>query len=390
MIKYSVGIDISSEEFYACVSTIDKGQRVKVKATRKFANTMTGFNHFNEWVIKNHKHKEIPLFFCMEATGVYHEQCALYLHEKGYNVSIILPNRAKQYLNSVGLKSKNDKIDARGLAQMGAEQVLDLWQPMGAYFYRLRTLTRQQQSLQETKTRYCNQLHAINHSMYQDELILDQLSDSIRHIKRQIKSIEKAIITHIEQDATVYRKVVNICKVKGLGVLTVAVILAETNGFALFKNKRQLVSYAGYDVIENQSGKHVGKTRISKKGNSRIRRILHLPAFSVVQYKQRPFIQLYERTLQKHRKKMKSYVAVQKKLLVIIYSLWKKDVAYDPQFGIEKSKNENENTGEQEQKPSSQSSFVEADWNDKKVASVNTDATQGRHTVELSQFASSQ
>ena len=52
-----------------------------------------------------------------------------------------------------------------------------------------------------------------------------------------------------------------------------------------FANQRQLVSYAagppgGYDVVENQSGNRSGKTRISKKGNSRIRRILHLPAFN--------------------------------------------------------------------------------------------------------------
>jgi len=39
-----------------------------------------------------------------------------------------------------------------------------------------------------------------------------------------------------------------------------------------FKNQRQLVSFAGYDVIENSSGKHRGKTKISKKGNAHIRR----------------------------------------------------------------------------------------------------------------------
>ena len=45
---------------------------------------------------------------------------------------------------------------------------------------------------------------------------------------------------------------------------------------------------------------------------------------------------------------MKSYVAVQKKLLVIIYSLWKNNVAYDPKYP-------HKHTGEKEQVPSSQS-----------------------------------
>ena len=42
-----------------------------------------------------------------------------------------------------------------------------------------------------------------------------------------------------------------ILKIKGIGFLTLAAIVAETNAFSLIKNQRQLTSYAGYDVIEN-------------------------------------------------------------------------------------------------------------------------------------------
>src|SRR5205823_12403849 len=97
----------------------------------------------------------------------------------------------------------------------------------------------------------------------------------------------------------------------------------------LFKNTSQLVSFSGYDVVENQSGNHKGKTRISKKGNRHIRRILHMPAFNVIRYQVSPFMQLFHRTIQKHNIKMKSYVAVQKKLLTIIYSLWKNNKVFD-------------------------------------------------------------
>jgi transposase len=114
--------------------------------------------------------------------------------------------------------------------------------------------------------------------------------------------------------------------------MTVATLLAETNGFLLFKNAPQLVSYAGYDVIENQSGKHTGKTRISKKGNKHIRRILHMPAFNVIRYQVTPFLQLFNRTIQQHHIKMKSYVAVQKKILVVIYGLWKNNRTFDENY----------------------------------------------------------
>jgi len=329
MLKYSIGLDISAQTIHACISGIDAAQKVTVKSSCKIDNTLAGFKQLDQWANKHRKLKEVPLVVNMEATGVYYENCALYLFKEGYSVSVLLPNKAKKWLQSEGLKSKNDKIDAQGLSKMGAEKSLELWQPAAEYYYQLRAMTRQQQSLQEFKTAVGNQLHAEEHGMYKNKMVIRQLKQQIRFIEKQIADLESAIEAHIAADKEVAAKVENICRIKGLGVLTVAVILAETNGFTLFKNGPQLVSYAGYDVIESQSGDHIGKTKISKKGNSRIRRILFMPAFNMVKYKQTPFVDLYKRTFEKHGLKMKSYVAIQKKLLVLIYALWKNNTAYD-------------------------------------------------------------
>ena len=123
-----------------------------------------------------------------------------------------------------------------------------------------------------------------------------------------------------------------IIEIKGVGIITVATVLAETNCFEMFTNLPQIVSYAGYDVIENQSGKHVGKTKISKKGNSHIRRILHMPAFSVVSNGEPVFKNLYERVFDRTKIKMKGYVAVQRELLCLIYTLWKKNKKYERDY----------------------------------------------------------
>ena len=125
-------------------------------------------------------------------------------------------------------------------------------------------------------------------------------------------------------------------------MLTAATILAETNGFELFKNYKQLVSYAGFDVVERESGTSTGKTKISKKGNSHIRRALFMPAFVAVKHHEKPAIDLYNRTIEKHGIKMKSYVAVQKKLLVLVYHIWKKNEEYDPNY-LEKINQQQEN-----------------------------------------------
>jgi transposase len=331
-LKYSVGLDITSKKVDICLSVIDENQKVRVVSSTSFLNTLNGFKDMEEWIVKNHKEKAIQLVLCMEATGVYHENCALYFSEKKYKISIILPNKAKHYLISLGLKSKNDSIDARGLSKMGAEQCLELWQPMGKFFYELRQYTRQNQNLQEQKTVFNNQLHALEHSMYKSKAMIKQQKDTIKLFEKQLKDVEKLMKNLVNSNQVIKEKVGHICKIKGIGLLTAATILAETNGFELFKNYKQLVSYAGFDVVERESGTRTGKTKISKKGNGHIRRALFMPAFVAITHKEKAVLDLYNRTLEKHGIKMKSYVAVQKKLLVLIYHIWKKNEAYNPNY----------------------------------------------------------
>jgi transposase len=162
--------------------------------------------------------------------------------------------------------------------------------------------------------------------------IVKNLEEIIALLDKQIKENEKMIKQKIKSDHFINEKVEKIIEIKGVGIITVATILAETNCFEMFINHRQLVSYAGYDIIENQSGKHVGRTKISKKGNSHIRRILHMPALSVVSNGEPVFCNLYERVFERTKIKMKGYVAVQRELLCLIYALWKKGAKYERNY----------------------------------------------------------
>lgn len=330
-LKYSVGLDVSSKKINACMSCIDEKQKVIVKSSTVISNNKKGFKILQDWVLK-HVKENVPVVVCMEATGIYHENCAYYLFEKGFSVSIILPNKAKKYLEAIGLKSKKDSIDAKGLSQMGAEQCLDTWQPMGTFFYELRLYTRQHQNVTELKTVLKNQFDALSFAMHQVDPVTNQLKETIILFDKQLKELEKVINNHIKSDAKIAERVANILEIKGIGILTLATILAETNGFELFNNYKQLVSYAGYDVVEAQSGTRVGKTKISKKGNSRIRRAMHMPSLVVIKCEVKPFKELFERTYNKHGIKMKSYVAVQKKLLTMIYYMWKKKERFEPNY----------------------------------------------------------
>ena len=332
IIKWSLGIDVGSKSLRCCLSSISTIQAVKVKASRKFNNSPGALQDLLVWIEKHYKGQQAPLSIAMEATGVYYERWALLLQEKGYRVSVILPTKAKRYFQALGLKSKNDKIDAEGLARMGAEQQLAEWSAASCEMYGLRLLTRQHEDLQKSITSFNNQLHAVSNGMYRFEDIERTYQETLLRLQELLKHVAVAIRETIEANEELKQKVELLCSIKGVGELTAATIIAETNGFALFDNYKQLESYSGYDVIENQSGDHVGSTKISKKGNTHIRRILHMAALNVVTYNVKPFVDLYERVYPKTNIKMKGYVAVQRKLLVMLYTLYKKNERFDPEY----------------------------------------------------------
>jgi transposase len=59
--------------------------------------------------------------------------------------------------------------------------------------------------------------------------------------------------------------------IKGIGMLTAAVIVSEIGDITGFKDPRQILKMAGLSLRENSSGKHKGKTTISKRGRKRLR-----------------------------------------------------------------------------------------------------------------------
>ncbi len=310
----------------------------------------------------------MPNVYLLEATGIYHEQLAWFLFEQKCNVAVVLPNKARKYKESLGLKSKTDSIDAKGLSRMACEQCLALWQPVSKKIYEMRIITRQVESVATQITVVQNQLHALSHGMYHIKEIEKMLLKQIELLCEQKEKMQQTLLCLVDEDAVLKEKFSNILKIKGLGALSLATIVAETDGFALTENISQLTSYAGYDVVENQSGNRTGKTKISKKGNGHIRRVLHFPSLNMVRYEQGNFHLLYQRVYERNSIKMKGYVAVQRKLLALIYTLWKKNQPFDNTY-------EKQASGNEEPVPSFASALKKPG---KKIASGKPKATQDK------------
>lgn len=333
VLKYSVGIDISMEKFDAGFGQLSSSFDPMLSKTRKFKNQIHGFKQLEQWIKKKQKQTDSPLIIVMEATGVYHERLAYFLHQKGYQVCVLLPSLSSYYLKSQGQRSKNDSIDAKGLTLMGLEKKLNCWQPPSVSMRQLRTLVRHRQRMQELITRTNNQLHALKNMAFPSPEVKKSLKKLIKNFKKEVASLEEKIHQQIAQDSDLKMKMERIIdSIKGFGWITMVTLIVETNQFEMFTSQQQLIKYAGYDVIEFQSGRMKGKERISKRGNHRIRRIMHMAALNVVTYETGSFPQFYQKIYERSNIKMKAYVAVQRKLLCLIYALWKKDTVFDPEY----------------------------------------------------------
>ncbi len=329
IIRQSVGIDIAKDEFVAAFCQSGELLGSQCRETRTFKNNRKGIERYIAWQGKL-RDSSLPLPMVMEATGVYHEALACALFDAGHLVHVVLPNKAKAFSRSVNLRSVNDSTSARTLALMGMERKLDAWQRPQEVFIRLKHLTREREDIQQSLVSTRNQLHAEQAGAFTNARTVKRLRGHIRFLEKQIDEVEADLKSLVNSDEGLRKRVEAVCTAPGIGWLTVVTILAETNGFHLFRNQRQLVKYAGLDVEKQDSGTSVHKPgRLSRKGNRHIRKALYMPSLTRIRCEERSK-EFFKRLVSRHGIKMKAVAAVQRKTLVLIYTLWKNNATYDP------------------------------------------------------------
>lgn len=102
-------------------------------------------------------------------------------------------------------------------------------------------------------------------------LELQTLLTTYEVIQQQLEQVMKEIedfLNHIPG-------VAHILTIPGMGVLTVAGFFAEVGDLSRYQHPRQLQKLAGLNLKENRSGKHRGKTRITKRGRPHLRALLY-------------------------------------------------------------------------------------------------------------------
>ena len=155
-----------------------------------------------------------------------------------------------------------------------------------------------------------------------------QLLDEYDLVEKQLQEINELLLDLLAGIPDAQRMLA----IQGVGMVTVAGFLAEVGDVRRFTDPKQIVKYAGMAVIKfNDSGKHKGKGKLSRRGRKRLRTILVQAAMSLV--KSNPdFQQIHQYFTTREcnpLKKIQSICAIANKLIHVFYGMITHDQPYD-------------------------------------------------------------
>jgi transposase len=315
-----LGIDLSKDYFDA---TLRKSETSKVH--RRFDNDANGFAALALWL---QAQGVSELHACMEATNIYWEGLAAFLHDKGYTVSVVNPARIKGFAMSQLRRNKTDKLDSEVSADFCASMKPPAWTPPSPEQHKLRSLVRHSEAIQKTITQQKNRLASGN-----DEDVKDSLERIIASLSAELQAIEEQIAVQIKQQPTLVEEQKLLCSIQGIGPKASTKLIAEMYDLASYEDAHAAAADAGLSPAHHESGTTVRrKPRLSKVGKASVRSVLYWPAITAI--KHNPVVKkLAQRLEAKGKPKMVIIAAAMRKLIHLAYGVLKNKTPFDPNWG---------------------------------------------------------
>jgi transposase len=318
MKKFTVGIDVSKDKLDFCILQNQDHSVLK------------------RGVIDNHK-KAISRWLnkldpdqhavAMEHTGHYGAMLAWLLSEKQMCFYMINPLELK---NSMGIqRGKTDEVDAYRIAVYAITHNHRL----KAYDLPTETL-RKIKALVTARERFVKIVVQLKNSSKGNEILnktidvkelIQEEKKQIRSITKSIKGIERQIMSLISSSKELKESFKKITRVIGVGPITAAKCIAETDNFLKFSNARKFSCYCGLAPFPYQSGSSVrGKSKTHFLRNKPLKSTLFKAASSAIQHD--PQLKAYyHRKLKEGKHKLSSLNAVANKIVLRIFAVVKRD-----------------------------------------------------------------
>jgi transposase len=312
-----LGIDLAKLTFDATLLTAAGTQHYQA-----FSNTPEGFQALDAWL---REYGVSQLHACMEATNIYWEALATWLHAQGHTVSVVNPARIKGYAMARMQRNKTDKLDSAIIAAFCASHHPTAWQPLTAEQRRLRALVRHRDDLLQTRLQQQNRLRDTT-----DTLVRQSLQTVLDAVETQIAAVDQQITAHLAAHAELRTNLALLTAIVGIGAVTAAKLLAEFAALDQYESAKAAAADTGVTPSHYESGTSVRRRpRMSKMGNANLRAALYWPAITAMRCC--PAFKAFAERLAARGKPKKVIIgAVMRKLVHIIYGVLKHQTPYDP------------------------------------------------------------
>ena len=269
------GIDVGAEELILAVR-----KNGKPFDPQKFANTPADRSRLVKKLVK------LPgIIVCLEATGIYHFDLSLALHDAGVLLMVVNPKASHNFAKVLMKNSKTDVVDANTLAEYAARMDFVAWTRPSDETIALRSFARRINALTGQKAAAKNHLHALTATSETPKAVLKDAKLAITQLEKRIDRLTADARVLIGKHPELKRILALLTGIKGVGETSAIALMGELLLLPPDLSHREWVKFAGLDPRAFDSGKSVHKkTRISKAGNRHIRAALYFPALSAKQH----------------------------------------------------------------------------------------------------------
>ncbi len=259
-IRDVVGIDVAKQNLDVFV--------LAPQQQRAVANDTAGHGELIVWL------KSLGVRVAvMEASGGYEQAIAKALRQAGFDVRIVDPKRVRHFARAAGRLAKNDRIDARIIAEFGAifadAKRCDIADDPERE--RLASLVGARQGLIEHETALRNQIGAISEGAARRAL-----AAILKPIARAIEKLNRAIGEAIAQHPPFAELAARLDTVPGLGPVAISALIAWLPELGRL-DRRELAALVGVAPFDDDSGKRTGQ-RYIQGGRCKLRNVLYMVA----------------------------------------------------------------------------------------------------------------
>lgn len=217
-----------------------------------------------------------PSLIVLEATGGYEIPVASALQSAGLPVSVVAPQRVRDFAKAVGILGKTDRLDAHVLARYAA-QVAPAIRPLPDEVERgLSLLVQRRRQLVDMLTMEEQRLD--QQALFLHSPISASLTAHVAYLREELDDTNRTLTTYLATHPRWDETHALLRSVPGIGPITAATLLADLPELGRLR-RQEIAALVGVAPFARESGTWRGQ-RLIRGGRAELRHALYMAALT--------------------------------------------------------------------------------------------------------------